>query len=645
MSGLPDGSTLLDLLEPGWRRHLASGEPAGALDVEPELLVATAMALGDLSRSGSPTALSRRWPACIVVAVAQVTARDDKNGKVWPAWFRATRLRASKRSAADWARAFHGSLAALGVPGLAGDPLETVLAHAAVTASCLTEFLRLARTGVPDAELSERDPALAALLRLALGPGFVGRCRKLMELLTKPDEPSAEDLANLSLPSRIVAAARTVAATHPAKGGWRPLRLDPFGRGVLARDAASDADQGTSRDGSDPDDTGSWIAMSPAGVGAGARVGVEAADALLAFDVDGEAIPAELPPEAVWLVYPADRALRADSTPRVLVESRLPLTWNGWRLVQLDLAGVAWLELEPTGGLESTGERRLVRGRTKPRLVPGASVLGVHTVDGLPVSGTLPIVRLPLSETRWRVEVRRSGSGPVLGAVETSGADWDPERLWERAPRPVLGELVITVTGQTAGLGMTGLRRAVVVAEGLDVSYSPALRLTDTKGLEPAEAVLSPAPRMTASPRAAMIPAEVTGVLVTCVAGPVVLPLRVTPPHCRVRIEPEPGSGDAPTDWHSLGPLLLRTADLVRGGALALDLRGTAWDPPVDVVTSAGTVQVLMPSKLGRYPLRRMLDTVRAHGDAELRITIGARTAVIARITASVTADDPWLSG
>jgi hypothetical protein len=185
----------------------------------------------------------------------------------------------------------------------------------------------------------------------------------------------------------------------------------------------------------------------------------------------------------------------------------------------------------------------------------------------------------------------------------------------------------------------------VAVAEGLDVSYSPALRLTAAEGLEPAEAVLSPAPGMTASPRAAMIPAEVTGVAVMCVAGPVVLPLQVTPPHCRVRIEPEPGSGDGPTAWHSLGPLPLQIADLSRGGALRLDLPGTFGDPPVDVVATGGTAQVLTASKQGRYPLRRMLDTVSAHGGAELRITIGVRTAVIARISASAPADDPWLSG
>lgn len=630
MSGPPDGCTLLDLLEPGWRRHLAAGEPAGTLDVEPEMLDAAVLALGDLSRSEPPALLNRRWPACLVVAVAQVTARDDKNGKVWPAWFRATRTRAASRSAADWSEALIGALVMLGVPAPPGDPREAVLAHAAVPASSLPGFLRLAGAGAQERELSELDPAIAALLRLEAGTGFVERCRRLMELLAEPAGPGPGDLAALSLPRRIVDAARMVAAMggDEPPGGRGPVRLDPFGRGVLTRDADPGGERGQ-------DDAGSWIATYPAEV-------TDPADPLLAFDAGGEQVAALLPPEAVWLVYPRDRTLRADRTPRVLVESRLPLTWNGWRLVQLDLGGVAWLELEPAAG--SAPRRHRVRGRSRPRLVTGAPVPGIHTPGGLPVFGTLPMVRLPSGEIRWQVEVRRSGSGRMLAAVEASGDRWDPERLWYRVPRPVLGELAVTVTPLDSPRA-TGLRRTVAVAEGLGGGYSPALRLTDARGLEPAEAVLSPASGMTASPRAVMIPPEATSVEVTCVAGPVVLPLRVTPPHCRVRIEPEPGSGDAPTAWHSLGPLPLRAADLIRGGALRLDLPGTTGDPPVEVTAAGATVQVLMPSRRGRYPLRRMLDTVSAHGGAELRITVGARTAVVARIRAPVPAEDPWLPG
>ncbi|HEY5988116.1 MAG TPA: hypothetical protein VIV12_17340 [Streptosporangiaceae bacterium] len=639
MSGPPAG-TLLDLLEPGWRRYLASGEPAGALDVEPEMLDAAAKALGELSRAEPLTVLSRRWPACVVVAVAQIAAHRDKNGKVWPAWHRAAGSRATKRSTAGWAEAFLGSLAALGLPGTAGDPREMVLAHAAVTVSSLPEFLRLVGAGAPEQELAGLDPAVAALLRLKAGARFVERCRALMTLLTENGEPSARDLAGLSLPRRIIDAARTVAFAHPGQGGGPPLRLDPFGQGVLTRDV----DRGSDRSG---DNAGPWTTICP-------DEAADPADPLLAFDADGERIGAVLAPEAVWLVYPKDRALRADTAPRVLVESRLPLTWSGWRLVLLDLSGTAWLELEPVG--KDAPRRRPVRGRSKPRLVTGAPVPGIHTTEGVPVFGALPTVRLPAGEVRWRVEIRRSGSGHALAAVEASGDRWDPERLWDRAPRPVLGELVVTATAMDSacpggrpsahpGAHVTGLRRVVAVAEGLAVSYSPALRLTDEVGLEAAEVVLSTASGMTASPCAATVRAEVTVIEVACVAGPVVLPLRVTPPHCRIRIEPEPGSGDTPTDWHSLGPMPLETAALGRGGALRVDLPGATGYPPVDVVAADGIVQVLEPSRRGGYPLRRMLDTVSAHGGAELRITVGARTAVIARIDASSRAGDPWLSG
>lgn len=633
MSEPPAGRRLLDLLEPGWRRHLVSGEPAGIIDVELPVLDAAATALGGLSRFGPPAELSRRWPACVVVAVAQVTAHYDTTGKVWPAWHRAARSRPGKRSTADWAGAFLGSLAALGLPAQADDPREMVLAHAAVTTSSLPEFLRLAGAGAPDRDLARADPAAAALLRRAArphqGPGarFVERCRALMELLGEGGEPGSGDLAGLSLPGRIIDAGRTAAAAQLRLSGRPPLRLDPFGPGVLARDAGTD--------GGGPGDAWAWTATVP-------DEAADPADPLLAFDADGEPIRAALPPEAVWLAFPRDRALCADTTPRILVESTLPLTWKEWRLVQVDLSAAAWLGLEAVGG--EAPLRHPVRGQPKPRLVAGPGVPGTRTASGLTVYRMPPVVRLPAGDVRWRVEVRRAGSGPVLGATEASGDDWDPERPWDQVPRPVLGELVVTVTAQGRA-PPSGLRRVVAVAEGLAASYSPALRLPCEEGLEAAEAVLIPPPGMTVSPCAAAIPAGVTGVEVACVAGPAVLPLRVVPPCCRIRIEPEPGSHGAATAWHSLGPLRLTAGDLNRGGALRLDLPGTDGNPALEVVAAGEVVQVLEPAKRGGYPLRRMLDTVNAHGGADLRITLGARAAVVARIGVPAPATDPWLPG
>ncbi len=171
----------------------------------------------------------------------------------------------------------------------------------------------------------------------------------------------------------------------------------------------------------------------------------------------------------------------------------------------------------------------------------------------------------------------------------------------------------------------------------------PALRLPCEEGLEAAEAILIPPGGMTVAPSAAVIAAGVTAIDVACVAGEAVLPLQITPPHWRVRIEPEPGSGGTATVWHSHGPLRLETPDLIRGGALRLDLPTVTGDPPIDVVAADVVVQVLESFRRGGYPLRRMLDTVTAHGGAELRITIGVRAAVIARITAAAPVIDPWL--
>jgi hypothetical protein len=119
------------------------------------------------------------------------------------------------------------------------------------------------------------------------------------------------------------------------------LRLDPFGRGVL----------GTA----EPGDLLTW---GPERAGGPERPvlpdeAVDPDDPLLAFDGNGELVGSELPAEPVWVLYPADSELRSDVPARVMLTSRLPLTWRGWRLVQLDLRPVGWLALgrqqEPAG--------------------------------------------------------------------------------------------------------------------------------------------------------------------------------------------------------------------------------------------------------------------------------------------------------
>src|SRR5262245_55269515 len=130
MSGAVAHSSLLDLLEPGWRRELAAGVPAGRLDVEPGVVQAAAAALGEQSRSLPPDGAAKRWPACVIVALARVAAVAG-TGSCWPAWHRAAGLRQSKRSVGAWGSAFLAALRTLGLPAAGSTADDAVLAQAA----------------------------------------------------------------------------------------------------------------------------------------------------------------------------------------------------------------------------------------------------------------------------------------------------------------------------------------------------------------------------------------------------------------------------------------------------------------------------------------------------------------------------------
>lgn len=389
-------------------------------------------------------------------------------------------------------------------------------------------------------------------------------------------------------------------------------RLDPFGGGVFLTD----------------DISGQARAVLPEEITA-------ERGRLLAFDEDGALADGALPAEAVWVLYPARAELRSDPPVRTLVTSTLPLAWRGWCLVQLDLRGASWIALSGEARADADAGRRVVRGRTKPVLRTGPPIPGVTTVAGKPVFASPPDVLLPPGQATFRVEARRTESGAILASVAATGDAWRPDVLWRNVKRPLLGDLTISVT--------PGLRRTVMLAEGLGVTSHPAPRLTSARGLQPAEAVISAPPGMTVSPAAAAYQQEAVTREVTCVAGPVVQRLAVTPPHLRLRIDPEPGSGAAATGWHHAGPLRLTHHDLWRGGLLRIDLPGAAAAPAITVIAGGEPVQVLDPLRDGRYPLRRILDTVTVHGAAELTITVGEGTIVtFATVSGTCPVNDPW---
>jgi hypothetical protein len=559
------GSSLLDLLELGWRRDLADGTIATGLDVDEELLRAAVLALGEQARLLTAGGVAGRWPACVVVALARVAAASD--GSFWPAWHRMTKARMTGRSADQWGQSFRSALGAV----------EVTLG---VT--------------LPDLAGARPRDALHAYLAAAAAAGGDGG-----EGAGTAAEPQA-------------------------------IRLDPFGAGVLLIAQERPALPEEVADPGDP---------------------------LLVFDGDGELAGPVLPADVVWALYPADMELRSDAWPRVIVTGRPPLTWRGWRLVQLDLHGVSWLGLDEQA-------RRVVRDRTKPVLRTGSPVAGV-TMGGRPVYAAPPDVLLPPGPGRWRVEARRAGSGAVLATRTASGDSWRPDALWAKVPRPLLGELIVIATAVEQD-AQPGLRRSVVVAEALAITAHPAPRLVSGGGLEPAEAVISAPPGMTVSPSALTYDEGTATREIACVAGPVLQRLAITPARLRMRIDPEPGSGAGPTPWHDAGPLRLAPADLWRGGALRLDLPGVPTLPPVLVIArdrggrkvpalpergaapgqpETEPAQVLEPTRRGRYPLRRILDTVTASGDLDLAITVGGRTVTIATVTGAKATADPWAMG
>lgn len=362
------------------------------------------------------------------------------------------------------------------------------------------------------------------------------------------------------------------------------LRLDPFGQGIQRDDTPMP----------NPD----------AGI----------ADTLLVFAEDGRHLPGDLPPGAVWVAYPDARELIADVPLRVIAESFLPLGWDGWRLAQISLEDASWLAL-------TDGPRRLVRGRARPRLLMDDLIPGVAAPDGSAVLAAPPALRLP--EGAWVVTVGRATG-------DESAAPADPTDLWARLPRPLLGTFTVTVRDADG----RGTQESVTVAEGLRVFYDPPVRVFDDKGLVPSDALFGTEPGLTVTPQALTFRPEETMRQVTCVAAGRSLTFAVTPPHMRVL------TGH---DWRT-APLHLTRASLADLESLRIEIPGARERLPVEVLADGAIVQELTPHARGDYLLRRVLDTVAAHGHATLVVRWDGRVIPLAMIRpAPRTSPDPWL--
>ena len=478
--------------------------------------------------------------------MAGVAAIRYHGGTYWPALWETTGLPGHRhRIRGIWGRAFNRAIDRLGMATFPDLPLHFVgpiLMHAGLPTYCLGDYFRLL--------LARRrlDPGLDAesFLAWATAPGrnlrlavldvparrflthgedyaldVVDRCLDLLDRLADPDP----DLDGVRLPVRIIEAARQEAAAQgldkpsvrrseikARRSAPRPrIGLDPYGVGVqVILPAVGETPDGvaTWRVTADGDPVtvrsrAQWVGSAEAAPQTAhplarpvravqvALIGwdhvseldvVQPSDPILFFAEDGRRLPAHLPlpPDHLWILRPADRELTTAGELHTITESPVPFGWEGWHLQLASLEKVRSLSLQG-------GPTHVVQGHARPRLLLGEPLAGVTTPYGSPVYAEPPRLWLPDapgSVISWHADVRSAAGGGALVSREIDQAG--TVDLWAGALRPILGAFDITVRGP---LGR-GMRRTVFIAEGVSVSYRPAVRALQMSGLEPGHAEL-----------------------------------------------------------------------------------------------------------------------------------------------------------
>ncbi|MGW4638432.1 hypothetical protein ACWEN6_07885 [Sphaerisporangium sp. NPDC004334] len=561
-------------------------------------------------------------------------------------------------------------------PGMPMPYLGPILMHTGIPTFCLEDYFRLllqrrAQDPGLDAEgflswatatgREQRIEVLDVPVRRFLQHGteyaydFVERSFDLLDRLTRP----APDIEAVGLPERVLKEALDLSAQGRldltarsrqrafGQRRWEQPRiaLDPYGRGVeVVLPAVGDTPDGlavwhVTADGvtATVRSRAQWVGVAEAAPSttypltkpvlsvavslAGwhhqvERSVVDPKAPMLVFAEDGRRLADNLPlpPDAVWVVYPEERELRADGELRTVIEGELPLGWNGWRLEQVSLEHARSLGL---AGLP--GSERPVRGYARPRIITGDPVPGIATPYGSGVLARPPDVWLPGqagADTTWFVDVRRSATGETVASrTLTADAPTAVQDLWSDLPRPVLGAFDIIVRGP---LGR-GTVRSVFVAEGLRVTYSPGHRLFTATGLATARAELKAAAGGRAIPeRLSFAPRELCQIVEFRTEGETE-PLVVTPPHVQVLRQRTTQS----SAWLA-GPLRMATESFADDpGTLLVRVPGAGALPAVQVVVSGRVVQEVEPGGqardgVARYELARIGGTIEEFKYADL---------------------------
>jgi superfamily I DNA/RNA helicase len=673
---------LLRLREESWAPRLKGFSLVAEADLRADLTDQVATALGRLygrlqDERLEGERLLLRWPACLAASMAGVAATRYQGGTYWPALWETTGFQGTTQDQRIWGQAFNTAVGRLGMatfPDLPLPFLGPILMHSGIPTYCLGDYFRLL--------LARRrhDPGMDAesFLAWATEPGrtlrlseldvparrfltdggtyaldVVDRSLDLLDRLADPDP----DLDGIRLPARIVDAARLEflehglrepaqqrKESHRSRSEARPrIALDPYGVGVqVILPAVGEAPDGVATwrvtaDG-DPVTVRSrvqWVGSAeaaPATIHPLARpvrsvqvslVGwdhvseldvVRPSDPVLFFSDDGRLLPAQLPlpPDQVWVLHPADRELAMTGEPHTIMEAPVPFGWEGWQLHLVSLERVRSLSLAGC-------PLHLVQGYTRPRLLMGGPLPGVTTPYGSPVYAELPQLWLPDtpgSLISWHVDIR-----PAVGGASLASRDIDQAGtadIWDGVARPILGAFDITVRGP---LGR-GMRRTIFIAEGLSVSYRPAVRALRPNGLDPANAELRA--RVGAGVSLSHVSFGVCdrAHMAELRAGTETEPVVITPPHVELLC-----AGAGASTW-TAAPIHAATEAVADLGRLLVRAPGTAVRDDLEVWAGAQRVQTIPASGarapgLTGYDLARASETVAHHGRAELFLPWG----------------------
>ncbi|GAA1865832.1 hypothetical protein [Myceligenerans crystallogenes] len=629
----------------------------------------------------------RRWPAVHVLGTTGAATDEYASNTFWPFLAKSVGASSHTPGFQQaWGTAFLDNLDTLNLPTFEdSDDAGTryvgrILMHSGMPTSCLPAFFELIskrRAGIaglsPDAfvawaaaqagrgSLYQVEQPVKRFVQYG-GEFAVDVTARVFDLLDAV--ASGGDGSDVALPGRFAAVAqdlhRTGRVLRAARGSTSSaasaadeqprLRLDPFGFGVVLRlpSASSVGDRATTWI-VDADGTRQRVKANvvPPGLDEAPPTDVplhhparlvsasiadhedltttvnvvDDGDPLLTFDENGElrspAVP--LPGGHIWFLFPGTPdSLVVNGTRNVRTESPLPPGWAGWSLLLVDLDGVQSVSL---AGTES---RRLVRSYASARVEIGDPVTGIRTTLGRPVYAGLPSIRLPeeLRAAEW--EVSLLGADGLLAARWRSGGGGDPDSIWDRIGRPVVGSFTVQVRGPWG----RGTSRALDVVEGLRATSVPAWRRFDAGGLQPAKVLLEAARGVTLARNSLDLSPIERETFVRVGAQDRWLTLVVGPPHMTVSHQAT-DSSVAP----SIRPLQFAQEDLTADpGRLILDVGQTA-DPQLHFLTPGGVQQVVEPGAgrhgVYQFNLAKLTDTlsVHPHGrlalDAEGRLVVG----------------------